>query len=412
MTTRRAAARPVAVTGLGLITPAGIGRQATWNGLCSGRSTARPDPVLEGLPVDFSCRVPDFDADAHIGRIGWRTNRFTHLAVAAARMAVGDAGLDPAAWDSARIGVVMGVGSASMELWREEYAKLVDGRARAVSPLVLPRSIPNMAAGEIALDLGVKGPNLVVSTACASGATALGVAKDMLNAGRCDIVLAGGAESPRAAVMTAVCFAQMSTLSRRRDDPAAASRPFDADRDGFVMGEGAAVLVLESPEHARARGARFDAVLAGFGASADAHHPTAPDPEGAGAVLAARAALADAALDASDICHVNAHGSSTQSNDLAEARALHRLFGDPPPVTANKGVLGHAIGGAGAIEAACSVLSLAEQTIPPTANLSRLDPRIDLDVVTTAPRKHRMDAVLSNSFGFGGQNACLVLARA
>ncbi|MBT2386623.1 beta-ketoacyl synthase [Streptomyces sp. ISL-11] len=402
----------VAVTGLGLITPAGVGREATWRGLCRGISTARTDPALQGLPVDFSCRVPDFDAEAHVGRITWRTNRFTHLAVAAARMAVEDAGLEPGTWDNSRVGVIIGVGSASMEHWLREYAKLAAGRPRAVSPLILPRSIPNMAAGEIAMDLGAMGPNLVVSTACASGTTALGVAKDLLNAGRCDIILAGGSECPQASTMTAVCFSQMSTLSRRRDDPARASRPFDADRDGFVLGEGAAVLVLESPRHARARRARCRAMLAGFGASADAHHPTSPDPDGAGAVVAMRAALSDAGLGEGDIGHVNAHGSSTQSNDLAEARALRRVFHDPPPVTANKGTLGHAIGGAGAIEAACAVLSLEEQLIPPTANLDRLDPRIDLDVVATAPRKHRMDAVLSTSFGFGGQNACLVLTKA
>ncbi|MEU4209944.1 beta-ketoacyl-[acyl-carrier-protein] synthase family protein [Streptomyces sp. NPDC026206] len=406
---------PVAVTGLGLITPAGVGREATWDVLCRGASTARFDPVLEGLPVDFSCWVPDFatdDGTSPAERNQWRTSRFTRLAVASARMAVEDAGLSPADWDGSRVGVVIGVGASSMEHWMEAYGKLAEGRPRAVSPLVLPRSIPNMAAGEIAIDLGARGPNMVVSTACASGATALGVAKDLLNAGRCDIVLAGGSESPRAAMMTAVCFFQMSTLSRRRDDPARASRPFDADRDGFVLGEGAAVLVLERPDHAEARGVRPLAALAGFGASADAHHPTSPAPDGAGVLLAARAALDDAGLGVTDVDHVNAHGSSTRFNDLAEARALRSLFPDPPPVTANKGSLGHAIGGAGAIEAACSVLTLTEQLIPPTANLCRLDPRIDLDVVAGAPRKHGMDVVLSNSFGFGGQNACLVFTRA
>ncbi|MEV5238394.1 beta-ketoacyl-[acyl-carrier-protein] synthase family protein [Streptomyces cinnamoneus] len=401
----------VAVTGMGLLTPAGAGHEAAWDVLCRGVSTARPDPVLEGLPVDFSCRVPHVGTDGDPRRVAWRTDRFTHLAVAAARLAVTDADLNPDGWDACRVGVVIGVGSASMEGWGAGFAKIAAGRPRAVSPLLLPRSIPNMAAGEIAMALGARGPNLAVSTACASGTTALGVAKDLLAAGRCDIVLAGGAESPPEAAVTAVCFSQMSTLSLRRDEPARASRPFDADRDGFVLGEGAAVLVLERSEHARARGARCRALLAGFGASADAHHPTSPDPEGAGAVLAMRSALADAGLELPDIGHVNAHGSSTQSNDLAEATALRRLFGDPPPVTANKGVFGHAIGGAGAIEAACSILSLEAQLIPPTANLERLDPRIDLDVVSNKPRQHRMDAVLSNSFGFGGHNAAVVFVR-
>ncbi|MCA6091907.1 beta-ketoacyl-[acyl-carrier-protein] synthase family protein [Streptomyces sp. SCA3-4] len=399
----------VAVTGMGLLTPAGTSPEATWEGLCRGVSTACFDPVLKGLPVDFSCRVPSFEAEPYTQRLSWRMHRFTYLAVAAAQMAVTDAGLDPDAWDGSRIGVVIGVGSASMEGWGPGFAKFAAGRPRAVSPLLLPRSIPNMAAGEIAMALGARGPNLAVSTACASGTTALGVAKDLLAAGRCDIVLAGGAEAPPQSAMAAVCFAQMTTLSSRRDDPARASRPFDADRDGFVLGEGAAVLVLENSAHARARGARCRALLAGFGASADAYHPTAPDPEGTGAALAMRAALTDAGLTPADIDHVNAHGSSTPSNDIAEATALRRLFGTPPPVTANKGVFGHALGGAGAIEAACSILSLEAQLIPPTANLDRIDPRIDLDVVSTRPRKHRMEAVLSNSFGFGGHNAAVVL---
>ncbi|MCS0636689.1 beta-ketoacyl-[acyl-carrier-protein] synthase family protein [Streptomyces sp. LP05-1] len=403
--------RAAAVTGMGLLTPAGTGARALWECLCRAESTAAHDPALAGMPVDFSCRVPDFDP-AGLRNIAWRTNRFIQLAVAAARMAVTDSGLAPGGWDAPRVGVVMGVGTAGMEHWPGEAEKLLHGRLRAVSPLALPRSIPNMAAGEIALDLGVTGPNLSVSTACASGATALGVAKDLLASGRCDVVLAGGAESPRASQMAAVCFARMSVLSRGRHGPSGASRPFDADRDGFVLGEGAAVLVLESAEHARGRRAAVRAWLSGYGASADAHHPTTPDPRGGGASAAIGAALAEAGLRPCDIDHVNAHGSSTELNDLYEARALCRIFAEPPPVTANKGSLGHGIGAAGAIEAACAVLTLQHQLLPPVANFTRLDPRIDLDVVAGTPRRRTVRAVLSNSFGFGGQNAALVLTRA
>ncbi|MET9290904.1 beta-ketoacyl-[acyl-carrier-protein] synthase family protein [Streptomyces sp. NPDC003077] len=402
---------PVAVTGLGLLTPAGTGERAMWDCLCRARSTALLDPALTDMPVDFSCRVPAFGLGS-VQKIAWRTNRFIQMAVVAARMAVVDAHLTPGRWDRRRVGVVMGVGAASMEHWPDEVEKLLRGRLRAVSPLSLPRSIPNMASGEIAMDLDVAGPNLVVSTACASGASALGVAKDLLAADRCDVVLAGGAESPRASALVALCFARMSVLSRRRHDPPGASRPFDADRDGFVLGEGAAVLVLEKAEHARSRRAAVRAWLSGYGASADAYHPTTPDPEGKGAIAAVGAALDDAGLRPDDIDHVNAHGSSTLFNDLYEARALNRAFAHPPPVTANKGALGHGVGAAGAIEAACSVLALQHQLIPPVANFARLDPRIDLDVVAGTPRAHRMEAVVSDSFGFGGQNAVLVFTRA
>ncbi|MFH8796009.1 beta-ketoacyl-[acyl-carrier-protein] synthase family protein [Streptomyces sp. NPDC017941] len=402
---------PVAVTGLGLLTPAGEGPDALWDCLCQGRSTAAFDHALKGMPVDFSCQVPDFDTDS-VKTIAWRTNRFMQMAVVAARMALADSALSPGGFDHRRVGVVLGVGAASMEHWPGETEKLLRGRLRAVSPLSLPRSIPNMAAGEIALDLGVTGPNLVVSTACASGATALGVAKDLLAADRCDVVLAGGAESPRASQMVALCFSRMSVLSRRGQDPARASRPFDADRDGFVLGEGAAVMVLEKADHARARKAGVRAWLSGYGASADAHHPTTPDPEGKGATAAIGAALDEAGLRHDDIDHINAHGSSTGFNDLYEATTLSRLFPRPAPVTANKGSLGHGVGAAGAIEAACSVLTLEHQLIPPVANFSRPDPRIDLDIVAGVPRPHRVETVLSNSFGFGGQNAALVFTRA
>ncbi|MBP2406525.1 3-oxoacyl-[acyl-carrier-protein] synthase 2 [Streptomyces netropsis] len=393
------------VTGLGLVTPAGIGAEATWRGLLTARPTAGSDPLLAGLPVDFSCRVPGFDGAGLLGRrLAARLDRAGMYALVAAREAMTDAGLDSPLRDASRVAVVLGVGTCSFDTYEAEFAKLARGRPDKVSPLAVIRSVPSMIPAEVALDLGARGPNLAVSTACASGTSALGVAQDLLRGGRCDVVLAGGAESVCARV-PATCFHQMQALSRRRHDPAAASRPFDRDRDGFVLSEGAGILVLERAAHARARGARPRARFAGYGASCDAHHPAMPHPEGRGAADAIRAALADGGLSCRDIGHVNAHGTATRQNDLAEYEALRRVFADPPPVTSLKGTLGHAVGGAGGIEAACTVLTLEHQMVPPTANLDDQDPAIRLDVVRDAPRAMAMSAAISSSFGFGGQNA-------
>ncbi|MFI9237312.1 beta-ketoacyl-[acyl-carrier-protein] synthase family protein [Streptomyces sp. NPDC053079] len=399
----------IAVTGLGLVTPAGPTPEANWSALCRGRSLAAADPELAGLPVDFSCRVPPFDIEAELGRGRTRRlDRFSHLALAAARRAVADAGLDARTWDGERVGVVLGVGSNSLHTYVKEFCHLGAGTPDRVSPLALPRSVPNMAAGEVAIDLAAGGPNFTTSSACASGATALGVARDLLRSGACDIVLAGGSESARSR-MTATCFHRMRALSRRRDRPAEASRPFDADRDGFVLGEGAAVLVLERYAGARARGVRPRALLRGYGATSDAHHPVAPRPDGGGAARALTAALRDAGCGPADIGHVNAHGTATRQGDAAEAAALTRVFGgDPPPVTAPKSVIGHALGAAGAIEAAYTVLSLEHQLIPPTANFRFQDGDHKLDIVAGVPRRVTMTAAITCSFGFGGQNAVLL----
>ncbi|MFI1186064.1 beta-ketoacyl-[acyl-carrier-protein] synthase family protein [Streptomyces californicus] len=402
----------IAVTGLGMVTPAGMGTAATWEHMCTGVPTAESDPELTGLAVDFSCRVPDLDGRRRLGgRMCMRLDRFGQMAVIAAREAVAHASLDSADWDAARVGVVLGVGANSLSTYPAEFGRLRDGRTDKVSPFALPRSVPNMVAGAVSLDLGAKGPSFTTSSACASGTTALAVACDLLRGGACDIVISGGSESANS-VMCSVTFGQMQALSKRRHDPAGASRPFDADRDGFVLGEGAGILVLERTSHARARGARTLAYLSGHASSCDAYHYTSPDPQGNGLAQAVRSALADASLTPRDIGHVNAHGTSTELNDRTEARALHQVFGAPPPVTANKSVIGHSMGAAGAIEAALTVLTLQHQLIPPTANLDRMDPLIDLDVVTKLPRPARIDAALTVSSGFGGQNAALVLTRA
>jgi beta-ketoacyl-acyl-carrier-protein synthase II len=398
----------VAITGLGLVTPGGVGVEASWQAVLAGEGTAATDPALAGLDVTMSCRVPDFDGTALLGRRARKLDRFVQLVLVAAAEAIGDAGLDPASWDGARVGVVIGCGMGGAPTWEEQHSVLLDRGHSRVSPHLIPRMVPNMAAGHVAMDHGAHGPNLCTATACASGATAIGTALDLLRAGRCDVVLAGGTEAG-ITPLSISGFANMTALSTRVDDPARASRPFDVDRDGFVAAEAAGVLVLERTDDARARGARRYATLAGYGASADAHHVTAPDPQGAGGELAMRAALADAGLAPDEVDHVNAHGTSTPLNDVSEARMLRRVLGDRPAVTSTKGVTGHALGGAGAIEAAFTALVIHHGVIPPTANLDSQDPEIDVDVVAKAPREAAVEVAVSDSFGFGGQNAVLAL---
>jgi 3-oxoacyl-[acyl-carrier-protein] synthase II len=404
--------RRIAVTGLGLVSPAGLGVQENWERVCSGRSTARTDPDLDGLPVDFSCRVPGFDPTLLVDRkMAWRLDRFVHLAIAAAREAVTDARLDPQTWDGARVGVVLGCGLGGVGTWETQHRRLVEAGPGRVSPMLIPMLVPNMVAGQVAMAFGATGPNLVTATACASGTTAIGTALNLLRTGTCDVVLTGGSEAGVSPLIV-TAFAQMGALSRRRDDPASASRPFDADRDGFVIAEAAGILVLERLEDATARRSRIRACLAGYGATADAHHATAPDPTGRGVERAIRAALTDAGLSTADVVHVNAHGTSTPLNDATEAKVLHRVFGDAVAVTSTKGVTGHALGAAGAIEAAYAVLAVEHGVIPPTANLEHPDRDIALDIVTGTARRGPVTVALSNSFGFGGQNAVLAVATA
>ncbi|MGI5472508.1 beta-ketoacyl-[acyl-carrier-protein] synthase family protein [Streptomyces sp. CA-132043] len=398
-----------AVTGIGLVSPAGIGTETNWETVCAPKPAAALDPELDGVPVRLSCRVPGFDAAALLGaRRAHRLDRCVQFALVAAREALADACLDPAAWDGARVGVVLGCGLGGAGTAEREHQVLRAEGAQWVSPLLLAMQPAGMLAGQVAIECGARGPNLVVSTACTSGAAAIGVARDLLALGRCDIVVTGGAEAP-VTPLTVAGFAQMGALSQRHDDPAAASRPFDADRDGFVAGEGAGVLVLERPEHARARGARVRARVVGHGGSADAHHITAPHPEGRGTEAAMRAALADAGASPEDVAHVNAHGTSTPLNDLAEAGVIRRVLPGGPLVTSTKGVTGHLIGAAGAVEAAYTVMAVERGLVPPTANLDRPGPGVDLDLAT-APVHRRIGLALSHSIGFGGQNAVLAVA--
>ncbi|MFE6764861.1 beta-ketoacyl-[acyl-carrier-protein] synthase family protein [Streptomyces sp. NPDC057689] len=400
------------VTGLGLVTPVGDDEDTFWAGLCAGRSAARRCPELAGLPADFACRADGTDLDEAVGgRAGWRMARFVKMALVAARRAVADAGLRPESWDGGRVGVVLGVGVGGVSVLVDNVRRLDASGPQAVSPLLAPMMMPNAAAGEIAVDLGAYGPSLAPATACASGATALATAHDLLAAGRCDIVVAGGAESVLTPLVVAA-FAQLGALSTRTGDPAGASRPFAPDRDGFVLGEGAGVLVLERAGHAAARGARARAVFAGSGSATDAHHPTAPDPAGRGARRAAEAALETAGWDAHQVDHVNAHGTATPLNDAMEAALIAGLFPHRPSVTAPKGVLGHTLAAGGAIEAAATVLTLEHGLVPPVANLDAPPVEWDIDCVTKQPRRQEVRRAVSHSFGFGGHNVVLAFERA
>ncbi|WP_059013467.1 beta-ketoacyl-[acyl-carrier-protein] synthase family protein [Streptomyces specialis] len=402
-----------AITGLGIVSAAGIGAKATWDSVLHGSvGHITRLPALAGLPQDFLYDIPDFDADAVLGRSRARQmDRFAQLAVAAAREALADAGLEPSDWDATRVAVLVGSSHGGLTVYDEQTRTMNDKGDRRVSPLLTPLSLLNAAAGSVCLDTGARGPSMGLAAACASGATAIGTARMMLQAGLCDIAIAGGAESMRSRALFASCC-RARAVSTRTGDPAAALRPFDADRDGMVSGEGAGMLILERPEHARARGADIRALVTGYGASSDGHSPAAPDPTGAGIERALRDALADAGLAPSDLDMVNAHGTATIAGDAIEAAMLHRVLPHHPPVTSTKAVTGHTLGASGAIETALTVLAMETSAVPPTANLERQDPDVHLDIPTGRARPARLAAAAKTSLGFGGHNAALVLTRA
>ncbi|GAA3021026.1 beta-ketoacyl-[acyl-carrier-protein] synthase family protein [Streptomyces fulvorobeus] len=407
-------ASSAAVTGVGLVTAAGIGAEQTWHRITRSTvpSGVGPHPALEGMPCDFAYTVGGFDSDALLGVATSRLmDRFAQMAVVAAREAVAAAGLNRDVWDGNRVAVVIGSGHGGLPFYDEQAAVLGERGPRRVSPKVGLLTPVSGAADSVCRDLGAGGPSFAVSTACASGTHALGTALQLLRAGACDIAIAGGAESVANRLLVAGAN-QLKALSTRRDDPAAACRPFDADRDGFVLGEGAGVLVLESLEHARARGATVLAQLAGYGAATDADATVAPAPDGAGLERALRAALADAGLDGADVDHVNAHGTATVVNDLVESAVIARVCGQGPLVTSTKAMTGHTLGASGGIETALSVLALRDQLIPATANLTSLDPGIRVEVVAKEARPARLDCAVKTSMGFGGFTAALVLTRA
>ncbi len=414
MKVARGTSSAAAVTGVGLVTSAGIGAQRTWDSVT--RSTTPkgvgPHPALQGMSCDFSYTVGGFDPEVLLGVATSRLmDRFSQMAVVAAREAVAAAGLDRNVWDGDRVAVVIGSAHGGLPFYDEQNAVLGERGARRVSPKVGLLTPVSGAADSVCRDLGAGGPGLAVSTACASGTHAIGTALQLLRAGACDIAVAGGAESVASRLLVAGAN-QLKALSTRRDDPASACRPFDADRDGFVLGEGAGLLVLESLEHARARGATVLAEIAGYGAATDPEATVAPDPEGAGLERALRAALADADLSGADVDHVNAHGTATVVNDLVESAVIARVCGQRPLVTSTKAMTGHTLGACGGIETALTVLALHHQLVPPTANLTSLDPGVLVEVVAKEARSARLDCAVKTSMGFGGFTAALVLTRA
>ena len=406
------AADPVAVVAAGLKTPGGNTPDELWESLCGARSYAErfederlPDdvPILVG-------RVSGFDPAAYLTTVEVRRlDRAHQLAVGAAQDAVDQlVGPMPA---PERCAVVCGVGLGATATYETQHANLLTGGLRHLNPLTIPFVMPSAAASLLSLRFGFQGPCLTVSTACASGTTAIGEAVELLRRGAADLVLAGGVDSM--VTYNALCsFLRLDVMTRTVDEPELASRPFDVDRDGFLMAEGAGFLVLRRRADLAADDPLLGCVL-GYGASSDAHHLVAPAVGGAGALRAMSAALADAGIGPESVNHVNAHGTSTRLNDLVEAQALSRLFtGAPPPVTATKGTTGHMIGGSGAVEAIVTLWSLREGLAPPVAGLRHVDPEVDLDVVTRGPRKLAAGYGLTNSFGFGGSNAVLVLSPA
>ena len=411
--------RRVVVTGMGMVTSLGADVPATWSGMAAGRSGVATidsfDPSR--LTVRIAAEIHGFDASGVLGRKEIRrTDRYIQLGLVAAREAIESAGL-PERFEgdlAERTGVILGTGLGGVGTLIEGISANVLRGPDRISPFVIPMGIPNIGSGQIAIQFGMTGPNFTTVSACATGGHALGESSEIIRRGDADVMVAGGTE---ASIYEAIvgAFAAMRALSTRNDQPAAASRPFDRARDGFVIGEGSGVVVLEALDHAAARGATILAELAGYGATADASHITLPAPGGIGAVRAARRALEKAGMDATEIDHVNAHATSTAEGDPTELQAIRTIFGahaDRIPITANKSMLGHTLGAAGAIEAIASILTIRDGCIPPTINLTDPDPlATGLDLTPNRATKHEVRTVLSNSFGFGGQNTALIFRR-
>lgn len=407
--------RRVVVTGLGAVTPCGLGVETTWNNVISGVSgigeVTRVNKDL--FPAKVAAEINDFKPEDFMDKKEARKmDRFTQYAVAASLMAVKDANLEITDEIAPRVGVWIGSGIGGMETHEEQHKIFLEKGYRRVSPFYVPMMIADMAAGQVSIVLGAKGVNACTTTACASGANSIGDAFKVIQRGDADIMITGGTEAP----ITNMAFAGfcMAKALSTNPDPKTASRPFDLNRDGFVMGEGAGILVLESLESALARGARIYAEIVGYGATGDAYHITAPAPGGEGGVRAMKQALKDAGLNPEDIDYINAHGTSTDYNDKYETMAIKEAFGEHAyklAVSSTKSVTGHLLGAAGAVEAIFSVKAIADGIIPPTMNLETPDPECDLDYVPNQMRKQPVNAVLSNSLGFGGHNVSLIFKK-
>jgi 3-oxoacyl-[acyl-carrier-protein] synthase II len=406
----------VVITGLGLVNSLGNDLETAWSNLLAGESGAGPITIFDasGYAVDFACELKDFDPTLWIDRKQVRRmDRFALMVLAAARQAEADSGLDIAK-ERDRIGAAIATGVGGLQSFQDCTLTLFNRGADRISPFSIPSIIPNMGAAWVSMELGTRGPLLAECSACAASNMAIGDATDAIRLGRADVMLAGGSEAGITPVGIAG-FAAMRALSRRIEDPKRASRPFDRDRDGFVMGEGAAVLVLEDLEHAKARGAKIYAEVRGYGVSSDALHITEPDSTGENPARAMKMAFADAGIDPSEIDYINAHGTSTPLGDLSETKVIKNALGEETayktPISSTKGATGHCLGGAGAVEAIFSILAIRDGMLPPTINQENPDPECDLDYVPNQARKADVRITVSNSFGFGGHNASIVLRR-
>lgn len=408
--------RRVVVTGLGAVTPLGNSVAAFWDGLVSGRSGIRNITRFDAQPFDvrFGGECAEFDPAKHIDvRLMKRMDRFAQFAYVAAREAFHDAGLEAGKFNAERIGVIIGSGIGGLTEIEEQMRRLLEKGPSRVSAFTIPKLMANAGAGHVSIEFGLRGISTTVATACASAGNAMGDALNAIRHGQADILVTGGSEGALTQLGMAA-FASMKALSKRNDDPQRASRPFDKDRDGFVLSEGAGVLIFEELEHAKARNARVYAEVIGYGATSDAGDLVQPDPEGQGGARAMTAALADAQINPDQIDYINAHGTSTPLGDAAETRAIKRVFGAVAKrlaISSTKSATGHLLGASGGIEAIASIKAMQHNTLPPTINLETPDPDCDLDYVPNTPRDAKVTTVLSNSFGFGGHNACVIFRK-
>jgi len=415
LTSREGPRRRVAITGVGAVTPVGNDITTMWDALVHGKSGIARIARFDPAPYDSQVagEVRELDVGAYMERKEIRrTDRFTHLAVAAATQALRDAKLEKAR-DPERVGTAISSGLGGITTMVDQVMVMDQRGPSRLSPFFVPMLMANAGSAQISMQFGLKGPSLTHISACASSSHAIGEGGDIIRRGQADVMVAGGSEASVIPVIVAA-FAAMKTLTRRNDAPEAASRPFDRERDGFVLSEGAAVVVLEEREHARARGARIYGELVGYGATADAYHITAPSPEGEGNARAMRMALAEAGLEPADIDYINAHGTSTQPNDREETAAIKQVFGDHAYkllVSSTKSMTGHLLGAAGALEAIACLLAIRDSCIPPTINYQTPDPGLDLDYVPNTARARSITTALSNSMGFGGHNASLIFAK-
>ncbi|MCC7143160.1 MAG: beta-ketoacyl-ACP synthase II [Candidatus Eisenbacteria bacterium] len=406
----------VVITGMGAVTPLGLSIGSFWNGLIEGRSGVGPVTRFDAslLKTRIAAELKGFDPTQYMdGKLAKRTDPFTQYAIAASTQAVEHSGLDCTENRGERIGVIIGSGIGGTTTWEGQHRALVERGPDRVSPFFVPMMIADMAAGQVSMVHGARGFNYATVSACASGAHAIGEAFRLVRYGEQDAVLGGGSEAPVTPLAMAG-FCSLRAMSTRNEEPERASRPFERDRDGFIMGEGAAILVLESETHAKARGAKIYAELAGYGATADAHHITEPAPEGEGAARAMDLALKSAGLRPEEVQYINAHGTSTEFNDRCESQAIRTVFGDHASrlmVSSTKSMTGHLLGAAGAIEAVATVFSIMNGIVPPTINYENPDPECDLDYVPNTARRAEVEVALSNSFGFGGHNVSLAIRR-